>query len=141
MTMKKGKAFTLVEILITVLVASVVLLSILAGLVYSLHAQKMARERTMAQREATILIEEARRLAFPFLVPVENREVLIDDNRTPDDDSDDLNGTASLKLYRLSDNTELASAQGETMILVQAVVTWNSMGRDHELTVISHFAP
>ena len=136
-----SKGFSLVEVLITILVASIVVLSIIAGLIYVMHGQKLARERSRAQREASMLVEEARRTAFPYLEPIGPRTVLIDDNRTPDDESDDITGTAELKLYRWPDKTPLREAAGEEMIIVQSTVNWESEGKQRVVRIASHFAP
>lgn len=139
--LRKCRAFTLVEIMITIVITLVVFLSIAAGMIYNQRAQKLARERSVAHREATRLLEEARRLSFATLTPIAGRTVLIDNNRTPDRTDDDILGQASLKIFRQSDSQELATAMGENFVVVQAEVRWTSGRRPRIVTVTTHFSP
>jgi len=145
------KGFTLLEVLITSAIALLVMLSVAAGLIYNQKAQDLSRQRLAAQRAAAELLEEARRHPFAQLVPIIDRNVLIDDRRTapanpsnPRDPAfaDDIHGFASLRLFRQSDGTELTtSAAGENFVLAQAQVRWTFAGRERTVTLATHFAP
>jgi hypothetical protein len=111
-------------------------------MLFNQRAQKMTREHTLAQRQAASLLEEARRTNFRDLVPYSNHAVLIDNNRTPDDPSDDLMGRADLRIYRQTTGEELASAEGESYVSVQTIVRWNSPKHvTRRLTMVTHFSP
>jgi prepilin-type N-terminal cleavage/methylation domain-containing protein len=134
--------FTLVEVMMTVGITSGVLLCVAGGMLFNQRAQKMTREHTLAQRQAASLLEEARRTNFRDLVPYSNHAVLIDNNRTPDDPSDDLMGRADLRIYRQTTGEELASAEGESYVSVQTIVRWNSPKHvTRRLTMVTHFSP
>ncbi len=134
-------AFSLLEVVITVFIAAIMVLAIVAGIVYALQAQKMARERSMAQRQAAAILEEARRLTFGQLVPFDDRPVLVDDNREPDNEDNNLMGLASLRIYRAEDRVELQQADGQDLVLVEAEVVWESRGRERSVVLVAHFAP
>ncbi len=129
------------EVVITVFLAAMLILSIMAGIIYSLQAQQMARERSLAQREAAAILEEARRLTFGQLTPFTDRAVLVDDNRDPDNEANNIMGLASLRIYRVEDGVELVRADGEDLLLVEAEVVWESRGRERSVVMVSHFAP
>ena len=144
MPVPRRKGFTLLEVMVAVLIASVLFMAVMAGLVYNMRAQKLARERSHAQRQAAIVLEKARRLAFPNLKPYSDEPVLVDDNRTPEDKSDDLMGKAQLRLYRYVSGgspVEIAQATGEDFIIAQAEITWQSAGQDRKVIFTSHLAP
>lgn len=140
--------FTLVEILITIVIVAIVFLSVAGAMIYNNRTQKLARERSQAQREAAKLLEEARRFPFNQLNDVAQpqlfqRTVLVDDNRTADQ-GDDVMGTARLRLFRRSDGGELPSstgARGEEFIRAQAEVEWTSARRTQQVILVTDFAP
>lgn len=144
----KAGGFTLVEVLITIVIIAIVFLSVAGAMIYNSRAQKLARERSQAQREAGKLLEEARRFPFNLLNDVANpnlfqRTVLVDDNRTPNT-SDDVMATARLRLFRRSDGVELPSstgAMGEEFIRAQAEVQWTSGRRTQQVILVTDFAP
>jgi type II secretory pathway pseudopilin PulG len=155
----------LVEVFGTVVIAAVVTLSVISGIIFSVKAQKMAREHSMAQRQAAELIEETRSKGFRALTnqiddattdddgDARTRMVLIDDRQT-DFKGDDLKGVARLKIFRADEGgfgTEVESAliaaagdESETIqdfLLLQATVNWESMGQPRQVTLVSYMAP
>lgn len=144
MTARYRRGFTLIEVMIAVFIAAIVFLAIMAGLIYVIKAQKIARERSLAQRQATAILENAKRLAFANLAAYSDRTVLIDDNRTPDDPTDDLVGKSRLRLYSFSNagnHTEINEARSQEFIIAQSEITWKSMGKDRLVVFTSHMAP
>jgi prepilin-type N-terminal cleavage/methylation domain-containing protein len=141
-------AFTLVEVMITIVIIAVVFLSVAGAMIYNNRTQKLARERSQAQREAGMLLEEARRFPFNQLNDVAQpnlflRTVRVDDNRTADQ-ADDVMGTARLRLFRRSDDVELPSstgALGEEFVRAQAEVEWTSGRRTQRVILVTDFAP
>ena len=165
-SLRNRRAFTLVEVMITVGVAAVVLLAVVAGITFSTKAQKLAREHSLAQRQAAALIEEARSQPFRLLDnqiddperdednDLKTRVVLIDDRRT-EDPEDNLTGIARLRLFRepgksgnlqeISDATKIDTGSGvetiEDYLIIQAEVTWESLGEERRVALLTHFAP
>lgn len=143
------KAFTLVEVLIVAFIALFSSLAILGGLYFVNRAQKYARERTHAQQIAASMIEVARQTPFKDLVTNKNQSVLIDDNGTPTDSTDDLVGSKSLTLYLPPGGTanEVANTIGEEYVIVEASVTWFSggssraAGTERRVSIVTQFAP
>ncbi len=147
---KIPKGFTLVEVMIAATIALVVSLAVASALYYNQKAQDIARQRTVAQRIAAALLEDARRQSFATLRPVEAFDVVVDDRRTPpaapgDPNApalaDDIHGPAQLQLFRHSAGTELDVAAGEDFLLVQAQVRWTYAGKERVVTLNTHFAP
>lgn len=136
---RRKRALTLVEVMMTMTITLILFLSMMGGIIYSIRAQKLAREHSAASRRAAMLIEEARRLTFQDLEPFSGRNILIDDNRTATT-RDDIRGTGELILAE-TNGTRIPNAKTANYILVEARVRWSSMGAPRAVSVVTHFAP
>ncbi len=141
MSQQHKKAFSLVEIMITIVLTAIIFLAIISGIIYILRGKQLAREHSMAQRQAAALVEQAYRSGLNNLAPYSGVPVLIDDNKTPDDPADDFMGTASLRMFNADDNSEIFTGVGYDMVIVQAMVEWTRGGKTYNVTMVAHRAP
>ncbi len=70
MKIDKNKAFTLLEIMVSVSVLVVVLLGLLSGYINCLNINEMSRSTTIAQEDARRIVEAMRALAVSSLTDI-----------------------------------------------------------------------
>ena len=127
---KVAAGFTLIELMFTVAITAIAGLGTLFALQYGLSVQQSVAERNNAQRAAGDLIESTKRRFYADLTPGDVT-LVIDDNGTPNNTDDNLNGTATLSFFTL-DGTQVGIS-GSPMptdsqaLEARVVVTWNSV--------------
>ncbi|MBN1866595.1 type II secretion system protein [Candidatus Sumerlaeota bacterium] len=133
-TSQRGRgAFTLVEVMVTIAIASVVCLATIASLSWSLQFQALQQQRMGAVAILQREMEEIRQELHPDLIGT--RESWLDDNRTPDNPGDDIPCNLIMTLYH-ADGTPFAS--GETpatheRITIELTLTWIPPGAKFQL--------
>ncbi|MEQ8822192.1 MAG: type II secretion system protein [Sumerlaeia bacterium] len=129
----RQQAFTLVEALITMFIVAFIGMGVMASMMYGMYLQQSIRERNGAQRVAAETLESAKRQLFQNLERQVFQDVVIDNRGTPDEASDDVTGTVSLRFYT-EDGTEVGVTGrpiplDRSMLEVRATVAWQPSGR------------
>ena len=125
----KETGFTLVEVMFTIVIAAIVSLATISSLSWSLQFQALQQQRagavTILQRE----MEELRQQLHPNLIGT--HEEWLDDNRTPDNPSDDIQCELTMTLYH-ADGTPFTTGEEPTSherITVELTLTWTPPGK------------
>lgn len=136
------RAFTLVEVLFTIAIATVAVLGIISALMFSIYIQADLRQRNLAYREATAILESTKKDLFTNLNEID-RDVIIDTGGNMDPD-DDLMGTVELEFFDMDGDPIVPAAAGTELIRARVTVTWTPPGRgdtDQFVVVESLLAP
>jgi len=70
MAIHKARAFTLIEIMISIMVVTIVLLGILSGYIGCLQINEISRSTTLAMEDARCVIEKMRSLSVSALTDI-----------------------------------------------------------------------
>lgn len=124
-------AFTLVEVLITVVLVVFMSVSIMGALAFGAYQKQSIRERNGAIRVAADLMESVKRTNFAYLEAQTFNDVVIDDRGTATT-SDNITATVTLRFFDEDDN-EVGTASTPmpldmSMVRVEVTVTWNPVG-------------
>ena len=127
----RRRGFTLIEIMITVLIVSIAGLAIISSLIFGIFMRQSIRERNGAMRVAADVIESTKKRLFAELSQTTLNAIVIDDRGTTRD-SDDIRGTAVLRLFT-TDGTEVGISGSpiptdRPMLRAEVTVTWFSPG-------------
>ena len=123
----KRRAVTLMEIAVTIFLVTLIGCGIICSLMYCRRYSQMERERSGSMRAAARKMEELKRTLFAQLEPG-TESVVIDDNRTPQDTSDDVHGTLTVT-FKSKDGTVLNTwPPDDNRIRVEIDVTWHPAG-------------
>lgn len=138
------EGFTLIEIMITVGVASLVIASIIAALVFNSYYSRMQELHSKAMNLAARTVEDLRRTPFNQLQGY-TQDVVIDDNRTPDNSADDVSGVLTVE-YRSKHGVPLASPPTtDDRVDVVVTVAWSGAGRlsgrTYKQSLVTYFVP
>ncbi|KPL07508.1 hypothetical protein AMJ85_09390 [candidate division BRC1 bacterium SM23_51] len=122
----KAMAFTLVEVLISLVIAVVMIVGILTLLNFNFVYQNQQELRANAM---DVMFTEMEKLRRQFIFVVEPYAVLLSDNRTPDNPNDDTLGRLRLQLFDRDNNELTAAPTGHDRVRVVMTVTWRGRGR------------
>jgi len=126
------RAFTLIEVLMTLLIVSVAGMGIIASLAYGIYLKKSIRERNGAIKAASSVLEQTKRTFFDNLGKRTLNDVVIDDAGSPETE-DDVTATVTLSFWDMGGNevgTELAPLpEDRSMVEARVEATWSPSGR------------
>lgn len=124
-------AFTLIEVLITMIIVAIVGLSAIASLVFGIYIRQLRAERNGAMRVAGELLEETRKIDFRQLREKSIPDVPIDSRGTATT-ADDTRATVVLRFYDQFGNRVGTTLEplplDRSMVRAEAIVTWRSPG-------------
>ena len=119
-------AFTLVEVLITLVIAVVMIVGILTLLNFNFTYQNQEELRAGAM---DAMAREMEKLKREFIFVVEPYTVTVNDNRTPENPNDDTHGTLQVRLFDRDGNELTESPTGSDRIRAVMTVQWRGRGR------------
>ena len=121
-------AFTLIETLIAMLIVMAGSMATISMLSAAQVNSSIEQERSRAHQ---IVSEEMERLRLQLYSLVSaGQQVTVWDNGTPDDATDDTNGTLEVEIRDADTNATLAAAPNPAKrVLVEVTLTWNPRGR------------
>lgn len=140
---RRTSGFTLVEALIAIIIATLGAISTLTLLAFTRLHNEEEQERSRAHQMVSQKMEEIRYELYTAITPGE--DVVLWDNGTTDDTTDDTPGVLTVKMWD-ADGNELAAAPVEAQrIQVEVTLSWNPRGRRAEQTlqesVMTYIAP
>lgn len=121
------------EVLITIAIAVVIITGSISLMMFNSQYIKQQQVRSSAMTLAAMTMEQL------FHTPVEELEhssedVVIDDNRTPDDEEDDTAGNLRVEIKDLAGNLLVEPPAATDCVEVCITVTWAGSGRASERT-------
>ena len=127
-TLRRPAGFSLVELLIAVAIAAFGILSTLSLLIFDQAQNDQEQQRARAHQ---IVCEEMERVRHELFSRVTSgTEVTVWDNGTPDDATDDTQGTMEVVISDPATGAELTAAPVPAVIVrAEVTLTWNPAGR------------
>lgn len=137
------RGIALIEALIAVIIVTLGAVSTLSLLMFSRMHNAQEQERARAHQIATERMDRVLNELFPTIVSEE--EITVWDNGTPDDTSDDTEGTISVFLRDVAGNSISFTPTPWERVQMEVTVTWRPRGRrgDIELqeSLVTYTAP
>jgi len=117
-------AFTLIECMIAVAIASVLFLATLSALSFARVINAVEQERSRAhQIVCQALDQESAKL---FTWTASNSQQTIWDNNTPDNTADDTIGALDVRVTDVRTGTQITTVTlGDELVQVEATLTWS----------------
>ncbi len=133
------RGFTLIEVLVASAMTALVALAILAGIIYNVRVRALAREHTQATRLLTQVMEEFRHRQYSDLINVVPGTLVLDDNGTPDYNTDDITATVTLTFYDYATGTVSTDLPLDTLLVIEAEARWQSpnTGKFHSTIMVT----
>lgn len=125
--------FVLVEALIAIVIVTLASVATLSLLMFTRMHNAQEQERTRAHQIATERMDRVLQELFPTVVAGE--QLTVWDNGTPDDDSDDTEGTIEVILRDVDGNLINFTPTPWERVEVEVTVSWNPRGRRGDIEV------
>lgn len=137
--------FTIIEVLIAMSIAALSMLAILTTLQLTRINNSIEQERSRAHQ---IVSEQLERVRFQLYTMITaGTQITVWDNGTPDDATDDTQGTLEIRIIDPETGIALAAAPTPAKrVLVEVTLSWNPRGRlggskTMRETVMTYVAP
>jgi len=123
---REQRGLTLMEVLVSLLISATMLVGIVSLLSFNFIYQNQQELRANAQ---DAILNEMEKIRHQFIWKVEPQTIVVYDNRTPDNQTDDTDATLRVRVYNRN-GTELAAAPTDSdRYRVVLTVTWKGRGR------------
>jgi len=123
---RRRDAFTLVEVVITMLIASVMVIGLLMLLSFNFDYQNQQELRASAMDG---LEKELEKIKRQFVFVTAPYTTMIYDNRTPDNPYDDTTATVSVRIYNRNDVELTSPPADKDRYRVVLAAQWYGRGR------------
>lgn len=140
---RRSRGFSLIEVMIAVLVVSIGFVATVQLITTMYVFNKLEEERAQAHQ---ILAHELEKMRLDLISRIRPSEVVtIWDGGTPDDPSDDLNGTLEITMRDASGTLITTPPTTGERVQIESMITWNPGGRLNNRTLteslITYMAP
>lgn len=139
----QSQAFTLVEVLISIIFVMLVGLAILGVHIMVRKSQRFERERIVMLNKASEKVESLKSKYF-YHVAASVEPVLVDVNNTPLTTADDMAAQLSVRLWNKAGQeisaTSLAPKNNDAVI-VNVSITWTTINKQHRQDLWTILAP
>lgn len=140
---RQRRAFTLVEIMISLVLILIVGLSILTVHTMVRGAQRFERERIVMLSRASQKVESLKSMYFANIA-ASVESVLVDVNNTPLTTADDITAQLQVRLWAKNGNEITSTAQSTNnndAVLVNIAIRWTSKSKQHEQEIWTIVTP
>lgn len=124
---KKQRAVSLVEIMMTLAIVSIASLATISGLIYVIRVEADLKQRNGAFRQATTILERTKKTLFDSLAPAQFQVPI--DTRGTVQTADDIQGTARLQFFDMDGTLLNTLPKDRSMVRARVTVSWRPAGR------------
>lgn len=138
------RAFAMAEVLITIGIAAVIITASISLMMFNSQYIKQQQMRSGAMSLASTAMETLRKTPFNQLVGSSER-IVVDDNRTPDDDTDDIFGSLRIEIKDKAGNLMAGPPVTIDRVEVCITITWLGAGRysekEYKESLVTYITP